>query len=137
MTHQFLGVAACSLEILYGRTGTLWRADPTPTHRGLGQLLLLLPRGVHRVRTEGAGHVLAEVVREDGELLVAALQLALVLDGIGERLGEVGPGVGDVVSHRDEDEEGGEGEGLARLVEERNVAVAGTQAHYRQHTVTN
>ena len=136
-THQFLGIAACSLEVLYGRTGALWRADPAPTHRGLGQLLLLLPRGVHRVRAEGAGHVLAEVVREDGELLVAALQLALVLDGVGERLGEVGPGVGDVVAHCDEDEEGGEGEGLARLVEEWDVAVAGTQAHYRQHAMTN
>ena len=137
LTHQFLGIAACSLEVLYGRTGALWCADPAPTHRGLGQLLLLLPRGVRRVRAEGAGHVLAEVVREDGELLVAALQLALVLDGVRQGVRQVREGVRNVVLHLYEDEEIRKVERLAGLIEERDVTVARAGTDNGQHSVAD
>lgn len=72
------------------------------------------------------------VVGEHGELLRPLLQVALVLDGVGEGLGEVGEAVRHVVHDDHLEEQGGQGQGLPDLGAQVDVAVAGTQAHHRQ-----
>ena len=110
------------VQLVPGGTGGLRRAG-----RPHGRLRLALV-----VRLAGL-----QVVRQDGQLLVSPLQLALVLDGVRQGVRQVGEGVRNVVLHLYEDEEVWKVERLAGLVEERDVAIAGTETDYGQHSVAD